>query len=73
MDQNGRAGFLIGLVIGFDLDSDDAERILREHGLSMDKDDLIICQKAIREHVGETRWQNGLKLIFARMNASDLN
>lgn len=68
MDENERAGFLIGMAIGFDKDTDEVEGILRQHGLTLN-DSLRQCQEAIRAHFGERRWKQGVGLIRQRMNA----
>ena len=59
----------MGCAIGFDMDSDDIEAVLEAHGLTLE-DDILECQKALREHVGEQRWRNGIRLIEARARES---
>lgn len=61
MDERQRAGFLIGMAIGFDMDSSDVEVMLARDGLTLD-DDLMECQNAIKAHVGDRRWRQGVGL-----------
>ncbi len=72
MNEKERAGFLMGMAIGFNKDSDEVEAILRKHDLTF-VDDLRSCQLAIRDHVGERRWKQGVGLIRQRMNAGTNN
>ena len=70
MDEKQQAGFVIGVAIGFDLDTLEVEEILGAQGLTLDAS-LLECQKAIHDHVGERRWQQGIGLIRQRMNAGN--
>lgn len=72
MDNNQWTGFIMGCALGFDLDSDEIDTILRAANLTS-RDDLMACQKAIHDHIGEARWQNGIRLIQARMRPAELN
>ena len=72
MNDDLRTGFLMGCAIGFDMDSDDIETVLKAHGLTL-ADDILPCQQALREHVGEQRWRNGIHLIQARTRPAEMN
>lgn len=71
MTEYDLAGFLLGCAIGFDMDSDEIESVLAEQGLSTAKNTLLECQHALHLHVGQERFQNGLKAIRSRMSETN--
>lgn len=72
MSEKEWAGFILGFAIGFDLDSEQVEIILHAAHLGRNAP-LLAAQNAIRLHVGEARWESGIRLIQARMRPADLN
>lgn len=72
MSEKEWAGFILGCAIGFDLDSEQVENILQAAQLGRNTS-LPVAQNAIRLHVGEARWESGIRLIQARMRPADLN
>lgn len=67
MDKKQQEGFTLGCAIGFDLDSHDIENLLAQAGKSMEQDTCLECQTVLRTVLGEVRWQNGIKIIQARV------
>lgn len=73
MDQKDQLGFVMGCLIGFDMDSDDLDVMLQKYGLTLNGSTLLECQEALRDHVGKERWQNGIRAIRARTRDPKLN
>lgn len=61
MIASEQTGFVLGLMYGWGFDSEDAERILGAAGLTLELDSLAQGQAAIRAHVGEIGWTEGLE------------
>jgi len=47
MLQHNIATFYLGAALIFDLDSDEVDHILAEHGLSVEHDTLLECKQAL--------------------------
>lgn len=70
MNEQDKIGYTMGCAIGFDMDSDEVDSMLQKYGLDLERDSLLDCQRALRGHVGEERWKNGIRAIQARMRES---
>jgi len=70
MNARDQIGFTMGCAFGFNLDSDEVDIMLQKYGLTIKDNTLLECQEALREHVGEERWKNGIKIIRSRTRES---
>lgn len=70
MTKYEESGFLLGCLMGFDMESDQVEAMLKERNLIIENSSLIDCQLALREQVGEERWKNGVRAIQAHTRES---
>jgi len=66
MTEREQESFLLGCAIGFDLEFQEVDAILKDRGLSVEGSSLMDCQLALRAHVGEDRWKNGIRIIQNR-------
>lgn len=63
MDDKSWSGFVIGCALGFDLDTEEVEAILKNARLDPAVNSLTACQYAIKDHVGEYAWKRGIAAI----------
>ena len=70
MDEKDQLGFTMGCAIGFDMDSDEIDIMLEKYGLRLNDNTLLECQEALKDHVGEERWKNGIRVIQSRTRVS---
>lgn len=71
MTKIEQIGFELGCFIGFQICSGELEMMLAKYGLSPESS-LPDCRQALRDHVGEERYQRGIRIIkrqFCKENA----
>lgn len=69
MNQAQQNAFTLSCSICFDLTQADINALLKSKGLSMQRNSLLACEEAVRDFVGEARWQDGVQIVEAHLRA----
>ncbi len=72
MNEQEKNDFVLGCAVGFHMSSNEIDCFIQKYGLDLDRDPLMHCQNALRDHVGENVYERGNRKIAARKRMTNI-